>query len=104
MRVTGLIQKDQSIDVSLVLDGSDPVEVFTIEGDGSYVDTGINTTIGAQTLGSHVLGDGGSDTAHPFDVTFEVHSDRFQYISARFEATGIGYAEIDSYTYKDIRD
>src|SRR5204863_7407740 len=104
MRVTGLIQKDQNIDVLLILDDGSPVTVFTIAGTGSYVDTGINTTIGSQTLGSKVIGDGGSDVAHPFDVTFEVHTDRFQYISARFEATGVGYAAINSYTYKDIRD
>jgi hypothetical protein len=104
MRVTGLIQKDQRIKVSLVLDDGTPVEVFTIEGDADYVDTGLNTTIGSRTLGSHVLGDGGSDVAHPFDVTFEIHTDRFQNISSRFEALDIGYAEIDSYTYKDIRD
>jgi hypothetical protein len=104
MNVTGLIQKDQSIDVYLVLDTGEPVKVFTISGDGSYVDSGINTTIGSPILGSKVLGDGGSDTAHPFDVTFEVHTDRFQYVSTRFEATAVGYAEIDSYTYKDIRD
>jgi hypothetical protein len=104
MRVTGLIQKDQNIDVSCILDDGAPVKVFTIAGTGSYVDTGINSAIGSQTLGSHVLGDGGSDTAHPFDVTFEIHTDRFQYISTRFEATAIGYAAINSYSYRDIRD
>jgi len=35
MRVTGLIQKDQQVKVSLVLDDGSAVDVFTIEGDGS---------------------------------------------------------------------
>jgi hypothetical protein len=104
MHVTGLIQKDQSIKVSLVLDDGEPVEVYTIEGDGTYVDTGINTPIGSYTLGSKVIGGGGEATAHPFDVTFEVHTDIYQHISARFEAQEIGHAAINSYTYKDNRD
>ena len=104
MRVTGLIQKDQNIDVSLVLDGGNPVKVFTIAGDGDYVDQGINTPIGSYTIGSKVIGGGGDASAHPFDVTFPIHTDIFQYASTRFEATDVGYAEIDSYTYKDIRD
>lgn len=104
MRVTGLIQKDQSIKVSLVLDDGDPVEVFTIEGDASYVDQGINTPIGSYTIGSKVIGGGGEATAHPFDVTFPVHTDIYQHISTRFEALEIGHAAINSYEYKDNRD
>lgn len=104
MRVTGHIMKDQMIEVSLVLDDGAPVEVFTIEGDGDYVDQGINTPIGSYTIGSKVIGGGGEATAHPFDVTFPIHTDIFQHISARFEALGIGHAAVNSYAYKDIRD
>lgn len=104
MRVTGLIQKDQSIEVSLILDDGTPVVVYTIEGDASYVDQGINTTIGSETIGSKVIGGGGEATAHPFDVTFPVHTDIYQHISARFQALNIGRAAIHSYTYKDNRD
>ena len=104
MRVTGLIQNDQDIKVSLVLDDGTPVEVFTIEGDGDYVDHGINVTIGSSTIGSQVIGGGGEETAHPFDVTFPIHTAIFQHISARFEALAIGHAAINSYTYKDMRD
>jgi hypothetical protein len=104
MRVTGLIQRDQKVKVSLVLDGGNPVHVFTISGSGEYVDQGVNTTIGSVTIGSKVIGGGGDATAHPFDVTFPVHTDKFEYIASRFEALGIGYAEIDEYQYKDNRD
>jgi hypothetical protein len=44
----------------------------------------INTTIGSETIGSHLVGGGGEATAHPFDVSFEIHTDKFQHISARF--------------------
>lgn len=104
MRVTGLIQSDQSIEVYNILDDGSPVLAYTIEGTGSYVDQGINTPIGAYTIGSKVIGGGAEATAHPFDVTFPIHTDRYQYISAKFKATAIGYAAINSYTYKDNRD
>jgi hypothetical protein len=104
MRVTGLIQRDQDIMVSLILDDGTPVEVFTIMGDGDYVDQGINTTIGSETIGTHVIGGGGEATAHPFDVTFPIHTDIFQNVSVRFQALNIGHATINSYTYKDLRD
>ncbi|WP_439924561.1 hypothetical protein [Nitrobacter sp. JJSN] len=95
--------KDQSIKVSLVLDDGQPVEAFTIEGDGGYVDQGINTPIGSYTIGSKVVGGGGEATAHPFDVTFPIHTDKFQHVSARFQALNIGHAAVNSYTYKDTR-
>jgi hypothetical protein len=69
-----------------------------------YVDQGVNTPIGSYTIGSKVIGGGGGATAHPFDVTFPIHSDIIENISSRFEALGIGHAAVNSYTYKDIRD
>jgi hypothetical protein len=104
MRVTGLVQTDQAIEVYNILDDGTPVLVFTIEGDGDYVDQGINISIGSNTIGSTVIGGGAEETAHPFDVTFPIHTARFQNISARFKAIGIGHAAINSYTYRDIRD
>ncbi len=104
MRITGLIQRDQDIAVFNVLDDGTPVHVFTISGDGSYVDQGINTPIGSYTIGSKVIGGGGEATAHPFDVTFPIHTAKYQYISTRFQALNIGYAAINSYTYRDNRD
>jgi hypothetical protein len=104
MVVKGLIQKTQRIRVSLSTDGGTYTSVYIIEGDESYVDLGINTSIGSYTIGSKVIGGGGEATAHPFVVDFPIHTDRFQNISVKFEALDVGYAEIDSYTYKDIRD
>jgi len=52
MRVTDLIQKDQQVSVSLILDDGTPVQKFTIDGEGSYVAAGLNYSIGSYTLGS----------------------------------------------------
>jgi hypothetical protein len=104
MVIDGLIQSDQSIKVSLSYDGGVFTEIFTIEGDGSYVDSGINTTIGAPTVGSKVIGGGGEVTAHPFEVDFSIASDRFVHVRVKLEAEAIGYASVNSITFKDIRD
>lgn len=102
--VDGLIQPDQQLKVSLSYDGGEFTEVYTIDGRGSYVDSGINTYIGGTTIGSKTLGGGGSDTAHPFEVDFPINSDRFVDVRVRFEATNIGYVSVNSFTFKDIRD
>lgn len=104
MVIDGLIQRDQSITVSISYDGGSFTEVKTIEGSGSYVDTGINTYIGGVTQGSKVIGGGGSDTANPFEIDFPINSDRFINIRIRIEAKGVGYVAVNSFTFKDIRD
>ena len=85
-------------------DGGAFSEVYTILGDGSYVDTGIHTTIGSPTIGSKIIGGGGSDTASPFEIDLPVLSDRFLYVRIKVEAIGIGYAQINEFIFKDIRE
>lgn len=80
-----------------------PVWVFTISGDGDYVDSGTNTTIGSRTIGSKVVGGAGDDIADPFDVTFPGSPGPYQRNSARFQAINVGCAAINSYEYRDIR-
>jgi hypothetical protein len=104
MVIDGLIQKDQSFVVSVSYDGGAFVQVKTIEGSGSYVDTGINTYIGGVTMGSKVIGGGGSDTANPFEIDFALNSDRFINVRIRIEAIGVGYVAVNSFSFKDIRD
>lgn len=104
MVISGLIQKDQDSKVSLSYDNSDFVVVKTIEGDGTYVDTGIKTSIGSPTIGSKVIGGGGSDVASPYTIDFPINSDRFLNVRVKIEAVGIGYVSIHDITFKDIRD
>jgi hypothetical protein len=104
MVINGLIDREQSIKVSLSFDGGAFTEIYTIEGDGAYVDGGINTSIGSQIIGSQGIGGGAEATSHPFEIEFPVHSDKFETVSIKFEALGIGHAQINEYIYKDIRD
>ncbi len=104
MVVNGLIQTDQNLEVWLSFDGGTFVQYYTIEGTGAYVQSGVNTSIGSQTIGSQTIGGGAEVTAHPFEVDFPVHSDRFTTVRVKFVATDVGAVQVNEYTYKDIRD
>lgn len=104
MVIDGLIQPDQDIEVYVSYDGAAFSLVKTIEGDAEYVDSAINTYIGGPTIGSKVIGGGGSTVAHPFEVDFPLNSDRFINARVKFKATNVGYASVNSFTFKDIRD
>lgn len=104
MVLSGLIQQDQDVKVSLSYDGGAFSEVFTIDGSGAYVDSGIDTYIGGPTVGSKVIGGGGATVAHPFEVDFPINSDRFIDVRVKFEALGIGYISINQMTFKDVRN
>ena len=77
---------------------------YVIEGDGDYVDTGQKVSIGSTTIGSKVIGGGGSTEASPFEISFPINSDRFVDVRIKVEAVGIGFAQINSFRFHDIRD
>jgi len=104
MILSGLIQKEQSFEVHISLDGGAFSLFETITGNGTYVDTGINTYIGASTVGSKVVGGGGSDTAHPYELDFKINTDKFKYITVKLVALKIGYISVNLMEFKDIRD
>jgi len=103
MVFSGLIQRDQDIKISLSYDGADFVEVKTILGDGSYVSTGQKVSIGSTTIGSKVIGGGGSTEASPWEIDFPINSDRFIDVQVKIEAVGIGFVQVNEFTFKDIR-
>lgn len=103
MVIEGLTQQAQNCVVQLSFDGGDWVDAFTISGDGSYVDTGASISVGSYTVGSKIAGGGQTVFANPFQVEFIVQSPRFEYVRVRFECTGGGYFQVNSYSFKDIR-
>ncbi len=100
MVIGGLIQKSQQIKVSVSLDGGDFVNVFTIDGAGSYVDTGKTIAVGSNVMGSKIAGGGTTVYANPFEVEFPFETDRYVYARIRFEAISGGYAQINFYDFK----
>jgi len=104
MVMDGLIQPDQQLQVSLAFDGGAFSLKYTIDGRGAYVDSGINTYIGGTTIGSKVIGGGGAETAHPYELDFPINSDRFVNVQIKIEAIGVGFVSVNNFTFKDIRD
>jgi len=100
----GLIQPAQSIEVWISLDQGEYSLAYTIEGTGPYVTQGNPIGVGSFTAGSSVVGGGGGEVfANSFELDIPVHTDKFQYISFMVKAIGVGYAQIDTIAYKDIR-
>lgn len=104
MVIDGLIQPDQQLAVEVSYNGGAWTTVFTVDGQGDYVDTGIEVSIGSKTIGSAVIGGGGEETASPYEVDFMLNSDRFTDIRVRLRALSIGYVSVHSLTFKDIRN
>lgn len=102
--IDGLIQKEQSLDVYLSYDSAAFVKVFTIDGSASYVDTGIDTDIGQPTIGSKVIGGGGSSTAHPFEVDFPVNCPKHEFVRIKIQATSVGFVQVNTFRFRSIRD
>lgn len=105
--IRGLIQQSQSLDISFSFDSGNFVKFFTVKGTGTYVNIGNPQTVGANTVGSQVVGgdsgQGAPVIAYPYEIEFIVGSDLFEYVQPMFQATNIGYISIDLYTFKDIR-
>ena len=101
--VKGLIQQTQNIDIYFATDSGSFVKLKTISGTGSYVNLGNPVTVGSSTVGSNVVGGGGTITAYPYEAQFTIALDSFQYIQVQFQANSIGFCSIDEYVFKDIR-
>lgn len=102
--IRGLIQKSQSLDISVAFDSGNFVKIFSVSGTGSYVNLGNPVEVGSSTVGSNVIGGGGDIvTAYPFEIDFPFASDQFEYVQAQFMATNIGFIQIDEFSFKDCR-
>lgn len=105
----GLIQRPQAIQVSYALDGGQFVPAQSanlpggvILGTGSYVNSSAPVGVGSNTLGSTTIG-AGSIVALPFEIQIPIMTDYFEYIQIKFQALGIGWAQINRFSFKDIR-
>jgi len=102
--VRGEIDKDQFYKIYASFDDEDFVEIGEIRGDGEYVNSGINVSVGASTIGKHSIGGGNDEVyAHPYEREFTYHTDLFEKVKIKFTAQGIGYCGISRFGFKDIR-
>ena len=102
--VKGLIQQTQNVDIYFSFDSGNFVKLCTVVGNASYVNLGNPVDVGSSTVGSNVIGGGGSGlVAYPFEVEFTIASDNYEYVQFMLEANNIGYVSIDEFTFKDNR-
>lgn len=104
MVAEGLIQSDQQLAIDVSYSGGAWTEVFIVDGQADYVDSGIEISIGSRTIGSGVIGGGAEETASPYEIDFPLNSDRFVDVAVRVRALAVGYVSVNALTFKDIRN
>ncbi len=107
VRINGLIQPDQDIEVYLSIEDGDFFLLDTINGDGAYVDASGGVSVGMTTVGKKVVGgsnDADAVTAYNYyrEINVRRAVDKYQRVKIRFVATGLGYASVSSYEFFDI--
>ena len=100
--LAGLIEKQQSYDIYFSYDNQKYVKVGTVDGNASYVDLNNKVSVGNNTVGSELVGDGDIE-ASPYRTTIKVHTPKFYHLKIKFVATKIGYVSISYYKCKDRR-
>lgn len=102
--IKGLIQQTQNLDIYFSFDNGNFTKFQTISGTGSYVNLGNPTDVGSSTVGSNVVGGGGSPIiAYPYEYEFAVPAGRFEYVQIELIANSIGFVQVDELTFKDVR-
>lgn len=100
----GLIGPEQYFKVSASIDNGPYTEIGTIRGDGDYVDKGSSIVIGSSMIGDREIGGGGSGTvAYNFEHPLTLALGKYEHITLRFEALGLGFLSINKYTWYDVR-
>lgn len=102
LRFKGLIDPDQNIEVWGSFDDAGYSLLATIQGSADYVDYNNPQTIGSNYIGGAQIGGDDMMTAYPFICELRVRMTKFNKRNLKFIATGIGYAELQSFTDFDI--
>lgn len=94
LRIKGLIDPAQSIEVWANFDYAGYTQLGTIVGNGSYVDYTDPQTIGSNMLGTNTVGGGDPAVAYPYLLEIRCRVPKFRVRQLRFIAKGIGYCSI----------
>lgn len=95
LRLQGLIDVDQKVDIYLDTDNSGWSKVGTVDGHADYVDYANPQTIGANPIGTQQLGGDDASSAYPYFCEIKVKATKFRKRTLMFKATGIGYVDIN---------
>ena len=104
LRVKGLIDPDQAIEVWESYDNDGFQLIGTIRGDASYVDYSKPQVIGSNMIGEAQIGGDDIKNVYPFFCEIKVKAPKFRKRKRMFKAINIGYAEIEYMNDYDILD
>lgn len=106
----GDIGPDQVLHMFVSLDRGPFVEVLDeenspiVSGNGTYVDKSNSVSIGAQTLGTKVIGGGGDGVeAYHYERVIKFRQDKFAEIQIMIQTSAVGYASVINMEFRDIR-
>lgn len=102
LRLEGLIDPDQAIEVYMNYDNDGFELVGTIVGSGSYVDYSAPQTIGSNMIGGSQIGGDEFSEAYPYLCEIKLKTPKFNKRTIKLIAKGIGYADIKMITDYDI--
>lgn len=102
LRVKGLIDANQVLEVYIQLDNGDYVLVGTIRGDGDYVDYTSSYAIGTTEIGTATVGGDDEVTVYGFHAELKLRLTKFKQRNIRFVATGFGYVSVFEIMDRDI--
>lgn len=95
IRLKGRIDPEQAVEVYMEYDDGEPTLVGTILGAGSYVDASDKQTIGAQTIGSGLIGGDTVSSVSPFFMEIKLKHSKFRKRAVMFKALHIGHVDIN---------
>lgn len=94
LRLKGLIDPDQSVEVYADYDEAGRQLIGTIVGSGSYVDFSKPQTIGSNFISEAQIGGNDIANAYPYFLEIKVKPPKFRIRSITFIAKGIGFVDI----------
>lgn len=96
LRFKGLITPGQHLEVYVSYDGDAPTLVGTVRGNGTYVDPTQSYTIGAQGIGTTVIG-GETSTVkgNLYLAELKLATPKFRKRSIKLKAIGLGYVSVN---------
>lgn len=96
LRIKGLIDPDQVLQVYVSYDDSGFALVGTILGSGSYTDFNTPQSIGGNMVGTTQMGGADLSLAYPFYAELKLKCPKFRKRTVKFVASAIGYCSIES--------
>ena len=103
LRLKGLIDPDQVVEIYISYDDAGFQLVGTIRGDGNYVDYSAPQVIGGNMIGEDQIGGDEAVTAYPYFLEIKPQMQKFRKRTLKIIATEVGYFDVDTVIDWDIQ-